>query len=44
MDIVTIIATAVYCIFEGIVVLLGLALWGIAVFWMVLLVLAFFGL
>ena len=43
MDIAAIIATAVYCIFEGIAVIFGLAIWGIAIFWMVLLVLALFG-
>ena len=43
MDIATIIATAVYCIFEGIVVLLGLAALGFIMFWAVMLVLSFFG-
>lgn len=42
MDTGVIIATAVYCIFEGIAVLLGLAIWGIIIFWTVMYVLSFF--
>ncbi len=38
MDIVTIIAS----IFVGIAVLLGLAIWGIIIFWTVMYVLSFF--
>ena len=43
MYIAAAIATAVYCIFEGIAVLFGLALWGAGIILMAMLVLALFG-
>ena len=43
MEIAAAIATFIYCIFEGIAIIFGLALWGIAIFGMALLVLALFG-
>ena len=43
MNIAAAIATFIYCIFEGIAVLFGLALWGAGIILMAMLVLALFG-